>query len=170
MLFTMECLLRSAAGKESRHGKCGISNPHPGSQFRLCIYMCGELSLQGMNTIVSYSAENWVFLLEVLLSIVSHWQLLDMKTRFQLYVMCCRCCGSLSACIFVIQHIEWDATINGNSLLDFWSCSCFTLRLILGEEQSLREINYDFFFMWDHYRGNHYKWSCVLFASTSVLL
>lgn len=128
----MECLLRSAAGKESRHGKCGISNPHPGSQFRLCICTCGELSLQGMSTVVSYSAENWGFLLEVLLSIVSHWQLLDMKTRFQLYVMCCRCCGSLSACIFVIQHIEWDATINENSLLDFCSCSCFTLLSDLG--------------------------------------
>lgn len=61
MLFTMECLLRSAAGKESRHRKCGISNPHPGSQFRLCICMCGELSLQGMSTVVSYSAENWGF-------------------------------------------------------------------------------------------------------------
>lgn len=111
-----------------------------------------------------------VFLLEVLLWIVSHWQLLDMKTRFQLYVMCCRCCGSLSACIFVIQHIEWDATINGNSLLDFCSCSCFTLLSDLGWGAESKRNELRFFFMRDHYRGNHYKWSCVLFASTSVLL
>lgn len=69
-LFPMDCLLRIAAGKESRRGKCGISNPHPGSQFRFCPWKDGELSVQGTSTVSSYSAENRGFLLKVLLWII----------------------------------------------------------------------------------------------------
>lgn len=33
----------------------------------------------------------------------------------------------LSLPVFLWFSIDWDAIVNGNLLLDFWSCSCFTL-------------------------------------------
>lgn len=61
----------------------------------------------------------------------------------------------LSLPVFLGFSIEWDATwilfpCNGNLLLDFWSCSYFTLLsgLELGAQSKGNELL--FFFMLDH--------------------
>lgn len=127
-LFTVECLLRSAAGKESRHGTCGISYPPPGSQFRFCIWKYGELSLQGMSTVIIYSAENWGFFVRGLNSesfnIGSFW----IWKWGSSCVLCAVGDVVLSLPVFLMRlslSIEWDATINGNLLIDFRFCSYF---------------------------------------------